>query len=334
MKISINEFHINRKLRQECNFDQTLFASSGNAIFADFKAVQKFQTLLNEVFEKRGQNENKVSAGNLNAMGLIDEIFHHVCMLFRRDKAPDAFKNILSDLDRSLGIEEMDKLLLEFMEEFPPAPVYQGFTTSEEFLEETCWDEGAQRERSNREQVLEEMVLLHLANENPAFHPFAILFDDEKLKANKNYMKAWIQIKAFFETQPVFGPKNNTLINMLKEPVIASPTSLKGQLDYIRSNWTVLLGEWILKLLEGIDTITEEEKAAWHPTNGGEVSMDAYNFDDNDLMREYERFEPFVFSHQVVVVKIVGVHGNFTAVGWMPCCLFFFCNCVDAFKEL
>ena len=118
MKISINEFHINRKLRQECNFDQTLFASSGNAIFADFKAVQKFQTLLNEVFEKRGQNENKVSAGNLNAMGLIDEIFHHVCMLFRRDKAPDAFKNILSDLDRSLGIEEMDKLLLEFMEEF------------------------------------------------------------------------------------------------------------------------------------------------------------------------------------------------------------------------
>lgn len=292
MKISINEFHINRKLRQECNFDQTLFASSGNAIFADFKAVQKFQTLLNEVFEKRGQNENKVSAGNLNAMGLIDEIFHHVCMLFRRDKAPDAFKNILYDLDRSLGIEEMDKLLLEFMEEFPPAPVYQGFTTSEEFLEETCWDEGAQRERSNREQVLEEMILLHLANENPAFHPFAILFDDEKLKVNKNYMKAWIQIKAFFETQPVFGPKNNTLINMLKEPVIASPTSLKGQLDYIRSNWTVLLGEWILKLLEGIDTITEEEKAAWHPTNGGEVSMDAYNFDDNDLMREYERFSP------------------------------------------
>lgn len=124
MKISINEFHINKKIRQECNFDKTLFASSGNAIFADFKAVQKFQIELNKVFEKRGQNEKKVSAGNLNAMGLIDEIFHYVCMLFRRDKKPDAFKNILSDLDRSLGREEMDKLLLEFMEEFPPVPVY------------------------------------------------------------------------------------------------------------------------------------------------------------------------------------------------------------------
>lgn len=292
MKISINEFHINKKIRQECNFDKTLFASSGNAIFADFKAVQKFQIELNKVFEKRGQNEKKVSAGNLNAMGLIDEIFHYVCMLFRRDKKPDAFKNILSDLDRSLGREEMDKLLLEFMEEFPPVPVYQGNTTAEAFLEETCFDEGAQCQRSNREQVLEEMILLHLANENPAFHPFAILFDDEKLKANKNYIKSWLQIKAYFETQPVFGPKNNTLINMLKEPVIASPTSLKGQLDYIRNNWTLLLGEWILRLLEGMDTITEEEKAAWHPTNGGEVSMDAYNFDDNSLMKEYERFSP------------------------------------------
>ncbi|MBQ0039867.1 MAG: alpha-amylase, partial [Treponema sp.] len=292
MKISRNEFHINRNVRKECDFDQTIFASTGNAIFTDFKAVQKFQIKLNELFEKRGQNEKKISAGNLNAMGLIDEIFHHVCMLFRRDKAPDSFKNILADLDKSLGVEEMDKLLLEFMDEFPPVAVFQNKLTAEQYLDENCWDEGVQRERSNREQVLEEMILLHLANENPAFHPFAVLFDDEKLKANKNYIKAWIQIKSYFETQPVFGPKNNTLINMLKEPVIASPTSLKGQLDYIRSNWTLLLGEWILKLLEGIDSITEEEKAAWHPTNGGEVSMDAYNFDDNDLMREYERFSP------------------------------------------
>ena len=292
MKISLNEFHINKNIRNRCQFEETLFASTGNAIFTNFAAVQRFQVKLNEVFEERGQNEQKVSAGNLNAMGLIDEIFHHVCLLFRRDRAPDAFKNILADLDRTLGAQEMDKLLLEFMDEFPPVEVYQGKISPEQFLDRNCWDEGVKRERSNREQVLEEMILLHLANENPAFHPFAILFDDEKLKKNPNYIKTWIQIKAFFETQPVFGPKNNTLINMLKEPVLASPTSLKGQLDYIRTYWTSVLGEWILRLLEGIDTINEEEKAAWHPTNGGEVSMDAYSFDDNDLMKEYERFSP------------------------------------------
>ncbi|MCQ2249257.1 MAG: alpha-amylase family glycosyl hydrolase [Treponema sp.] len=292
MKISCNEFHISKALRDLCNFDERIFASTGNAVFANFAAAQKFQIKLNQVFEDRGQNGKKVSAGNVNAMGLIDEIFHHVCMLFRKQKAPDAFKNLLEDLERDLGKEEIDRMLLEFTMEFPPVEVYQGKSTAEEYLAKTCWDENVSRERSNREQTLEEMILLHLANENPAFHPFAILFDDEKLKANPVYVKAWIQTKAFFETQPLFGPKGNTLINMLKEPVVASPTSLKGQLDYIRTYWQKILGEWLLRMLEGIDTITEEEKAAWHPTNGGEVSMDAYSFDDNELMKEYERFSP------------------------------------------
>ena len=185
-------------------------------------------------------------------------------MLFRKDRAPNSFRNLLADLDSSFTKEKVDELLMDFMEEFPPVAVYKNEMTKEEYLSKTCWDEGTKTERTNREQTLEELILLHLANENPAFHPFAVLFDDEKLKANPVYTKSWIQIKAFFETQPVFGPKNNTLINMLKEPVIASPTSLKGQLDYIRTYWATLLGEWIRRLLEGIDSISEEEKAASH----------------------------------------------------------------------
>ena len=290
MKVSYNEFHISRQIRDLCNFDQGLFASSGNVIFADFKAVQLFQTKLNDLFTQRGQNEKRVSAGSLNAMGLIDEIFHYVCMLFRRDKAPDAFKNLLSDLDTYFTKNSIDSLLLQFMEEFPPVEVYQGKISKEEFLAQNCFDEGTKRERSNREQVLEELILLHLANENPAFHPFQILFDDRKLALNPDYIKTWNQIKAFFLTQPVFGPKNNSLINMLKEPVIASPTSLKGQLDYIRTYWADLLGEWLARLLAGIDTISEEEKAAWHPTNGGSPDMSPYSYEN--LMQEYERFSP------------------------------------------
>jgi len=290
MNLSYNEFHISRKVRDLCNFSKSMFASSGNVILANFKAVQEFQILLNQLFESRGQNEKKVSAGSLNAMGLIDEVFHLICMLFRRNKAPLSFTNLLSDLDAYFKKENIDSLLLEFMEEFPPVAVYNNELTAEEYLSQTCIDPGTEKIRTNREQVLEEMILLHLANENPAFHPFAILFDDEKLKTNPLYIKTWNQIKAFFKTQPVFGPKNNDLISMLKEPVIASPTSLKGQLDYIRTYWKDLLADWIRRLLEGMDTLSEEEKAAWHPTNGGEVSMDAYSYEN--LMREYERFSP------------------------------------------
>ncbi|MBQ1670702.1 MAG: alpha-amylase, partial [Treponema sp.] len=288
--VSYNEFHVSRNVRDLCNFDQGLFASSGNVIFANLKAVQKFQTKLNDLFVSRGEKEKQVSAGSLNAMGLIDEIFHYVCMLFRRDKDPNAFKTLLFELDRIFGKDEIDKLLLQFMDEFPPTAVYQKQLTNWDYLMQSAYDTGTRQQRSNREQVLEELILLHLANENPAFHPFQILFDDRKLALNANYIKTWNQIKAYFLTLPKFGPKNNDLINMLKEPVVASPTSLKGQLDYIRTYWADLLGEWLRRLLEGIDTLSEEEKAAWHPTNGGDAEMAPYSYEN--LMREYERFSP------------------------------------------
>ena len=290
MIISYNEFHISKAVRDACKFDQSLYSSSGNVIFANLKAVQEFQLKLNALFDKRDEKEKRVSTGALNAMGLIDEIFHFVCMLFRKNKSPLAFTNLLNDLDTSFGKDEMDNLLLLFMEEFPPTAVYQKKLTNKDYLMQSCIDTGTGKQRDNREQVLEEMILLHLANENPAFHPFAILFDDHKLTQNVNYIKTWNQIKAYFKTQPVFGTKNNDLITMLKEPVVASPTSLKGQLDYIRQNWGTLLGEWLKRLLEGIDTISEEEKAAWHPTNGGSPEMAPYSYDN--LMKEYERFSP------------------------------------------
>ena len=54
MKISHNEFHISKKIRDLCNFDGGLFASSGNVVFANMRNVRAFQLLINNVFESRG----------------------------------------------------------------------------------------------------------------------------------------------------------------------------------------------------------------------------------------------------------------------------------------
>lgn len=292
MTSSYNEFHIGKRVRDLCQFDGKLYSSSGNVVIKDLKNVKIFTEKLNQYFDKQNQNEKRVAAGSVNAMGLIDEIFHYVCMMYRRDKNLDAFKIVLSELDKLFKKENVDKMLLEFMEEFPPVEVYQGKISAEEYLEKTCVDTGTNAERTNREQTLEELILLHLANENPAFKPFAILFGDEKLQKNPNYDKAWAIIQKTLQNQPTFGPFNHDLVTMLREPVVFSPTSLKGQLDYIRQYWDKLLGEWLKRLLAGIDTLTEEEKMFWNraPINGGEVNMEAYNYDN--LMNEYERFSP------------------------------------------
>src|SRR5574344_3042793 len=129
MKISYNEFHVGRKIRDICKFDERLYASSGNVVLANIQSVRKFAEKLNKVFDQRGQKEKRISAGSLNAMGLIDEIFHYICMLYRKDKKTDAFTQTLAELDKQFTKEVVDKILINFTMEFPPVEVYQGKIT-------------------------------------------------------------------------------------------------------------------------------------------------------------------------------------------------------------
>ena len=292
MSISYNEFHISKKVRDLCSFEEGLFASSGNVVFANMRNVRNFQLLYNNYIDTVTGDENKrVSAGQLNAMGLIDEILHYVCMLYRRNKVPTFMADLLASLDKQFTKKEIDALLLDFIKEFPPVEVYKEKCTAAEYLKREAVDPATGTPRTNREQTLEELVLLHLANENAAFKPFLLLFDDSALAKNKLYGKTWTAVKKYAKAQPTFGPFDHDLINLLKEPQAFAPDSLKGQLEYIQKYWGEFLGEWLKRILAGMDTISEEEKAAWHGFGGGDLpDMSAYSFEN--LMNEYERYSP------------------------------------------
>ena len=289
MKISHNEFHISKKIRDLCNFDGGLFASSGNVVFANMRNVRAFQLLINNVFDSRGEEAKKLSAGQLNAMGLIDEILHYVCMLYRRDKVLTFMDDLLATLDKEFGRTEVDGLLLDFIREFPPVAVYKEKISAADYLAGTELVAGPGVERTNRAQTLEELILLHLANENKAFQPFMIMFSDKEQAKNKLYAKSWKSIQKYAAGQPVFGPFNHDLITLLREPQVYAPDSLRGQLEYLQKYWADFLGEWLKRILAGMDTISEEEKAAWHGFGGGDLpDMVPYSFEN--LMNEYERF--------------------------------------------
>ncbi len=291
MPISYNEFHISKAVRDKCNFSESLYSSSGNVIIASVQNVRIFTEKLNKHFDSLGMSEKRVSAGQINAMGLIDEILHYVSMLYRRDALKSSFEGALSALDEKFGREKIDEMLKSFCEEFPPTAVYRGEVSVEEYLALSAIDSGTGFERTNREATFEELMMLHLANENPAFKPFTILFSDLQLRKNPLYMEAWEETEKYFKAQKKFGPFNNDFITFLREPMNFSPKSLRGQLQYILKHWMTLIGEWLKKrLLSSLDTLSEEEKAAWHPTTGGEVNMEPYSYDN--LMNEYERFSP------------------------------------------
>lgn len=291
---SYNEFHIAAAVRDACGFSDSMYQSSGNVILANIGAVRAFAVRFNKYLAS--QNQAQVSAGTLNAMGLLDEIFHLACYVYRRQRCACAFTDLHSALKSALGEDGIESLIVGFTKEFPPTCVYNGECSVKEFLDTEMTERKTGRVRTNREQALEEMIMLRLANENPAFKPFRVLFDDSNLRENPVYDKAWEVAKKYFASLPKFGSFSHDLITFLKEPVAYAPDNLQQQLDYVRVHWAELFlpgegeGEdyWLRRLFGGIDILSEEWKPEWKPTNGGSPDMSPPNYDY--LMREYERF--------------------------------------------
>ncbi len=250
----VRYFHISRKARDNYHFDQSLFALNGNVILGNFYATRVVAQKMNQKRDLLHYPELAIKAGQLNAMGLIDEILHYVVQIYREQINADVMKQALTSLERELGKETVEKVLHKFTTDFPPVEVYQKKMSVEEYLQsETNGD-------SNRQIALEELLALWLENMNPAFSPFNELFDDSELEKRTGYRTIIEKLQEFFETQEFFGPDNENLIDMLRSPAIAIPSSLSGQLEYIRTKWGAFLGRYLYRLLGGLDLIREEEK--------------------------------------------------------------------------
>jgi glycosidase len=276
----IFEFHISRQVRDRYQFDDLIFGLNGNVIFANFHAARLFATKMNHQRDVINFPERVVRAGQINAMGLIDEILHMVVQLYRQQINPKVMQEALDWVVGMLGKEEVDNTLLQFVQEFPPLAVYQKVKSAQEYLNSES--NGV----SNRQIALEEMLLLWLANVNPAFSPFSELFDDSRLVKETVYVKLIPLVHAFFETQPPFGPDNQNLVDMLRSPAIIVPHSLTGQLEFIRQRWGALLGSYLYRLLSSLDLIKEEEKAAFLGPGQARV------YDFTGMEFEPERYSP------------------------------------------
>jgi glycosidase len=248
------EFHISRSCRNLYHFNQAFFSLHGNVVLPDFVATRLFAQRLNEKRQALHVPEKVIKAGSLNAMGLIDEILHYVVGLYSEQVQPQVFKKALQEIDKEIGSAGLKKTLLRFCIDFPAIPVYTEQVHAEEYLLSTS--QGI----SNREIILEELLLLWLANMNPAFSPFRELFDDGSLKKNTPYEQLLAALNGFFLRQPPFGPENQDLLAMLRSPALAYPDSLPGQLRYMQEKWGLLLGKFSARFLANLDVIREEEK--------------------------------------------------------------------------
>jgi hypothetical protein len=288
----VMEFHVARSARDRYHFDESLFQFSGNVIFANFHAARVFAQKMNQKRDLARFPEQAVRAGQISAMGLLDEILHYVAQLYRQRVKERLLADAITWLNERLGAEKVETALRAFSDEFPPIAVYRREQTIEAYLE------GSTAGMPHRETALEEMLMLWLENVNPALNPFLELFDDSRLKHDTVYLVIIEELDRFFATQPppaaVFpGVSNRTLIELLRAPALASPYSIEGQLNYILEHWAGFLDRaFLYRLLSSLDVIKEEERARFGVGGGDLTGAYVPVADYRYLEAEPERYTP------------------------------------------
>jgi hypothetical protein len=312
------EFHISRAVREAAKVDDLLFSYSGNVVFANVAASRKLAEALNKARGENADPAGTYNAGALFAMGLIDELSHALVAKYRKEIDPAVLSEAVRWFAAQTEPAKLERLLLTFTEQFPNVAIFRGQISAEKWLRGTS--EGV----SNREVALEELLLLWIANINPAFKPFQTLFEDAGLKQSTVYPNVTAAFPNYFSTRPPIAPEIGSLFDALRAPSLASPDSLIGQLDFIREKWAPYLGDELKRILLAIDVLREEDLAIWmrfHPPGPDEYRHGAPTWGSMGFVGDefigWDEFKRKKYAHGYQAP--LDEYENFSAdQAWMP----------------
>ena len=289
VRFPLFEFHILAEARDRYQFDESLYSTSGNVIFPNFHAARVFAKQMNDRRDLVNHPEQSVRAGQLNALGLIDEIYHYILRVYEETTNHGVFGRAHSQLVETMAAQPVDRTMETFVTLFPPLGVYKGILPQQEYLG------GASEGRPNRQVTIEELMLLYLINFNPAAKKFSELFTDDGLSKKTQYQGLIGELENFFKKEKAFGPENQTIFDLLRTPILAHPDSLEAQLGFIKTKWGMLLSQKFLdKILGSVDLIQEENKIVH---GGGGVSfVPAYKSEGSSGHLVYGSFEAERFT--------------------------------------
>ena len=259
------EFHISRKARERYRFAESLFSYNGNVVFANLAACRALAHQMNQVREADNHPDQAVHAGQLFAMGLIDEASHVLLARYREQFDPEVMTSALDWFTERVGSQELDRLLATFVEQFPGQSVMRGQETPRQ------WLKGKTGNITHREAALEELLMLWSANRNEAFRKFEELFEDKPLAEKTVYTQVTRELPHYFATRPLIPVEGATaisLLDLLRAPASGAPGSLSEQLALIRKLWRPLLGDSLDRfLMIAGEVLREEEEAIWMQFN-------------------------------------------------------------------
>jgi glycosidase len=302
-------FHVSLLSRVKYEFDDSLFSIHGDLIISNFKLARELALKINQKREEEKTTGMFTTAGQINALGLLHEIFHFVIRHYEENENPGVFSRSIEYLKIKLGEDSFNKVIKKFVVDFPPPSVKQKILTVEEYLSQSTGD------KPNTEIIIEELILLHLENINLPFKALKELFDDEDLNKETNYSEFLVHSENFFETEKPMSLEGESLINTLKKPILSNLNSIDGQLEYIKNKWDIIVEEaYLMKILGGTDLIKEDAKIYLPHGGTGTPPVPEYKILTKQQIEEIKTLSP-----EEAKLKYHFEYENFTQdIDWMP----------------
>jgi glycosidase len=251
--------------------------------------------------------EKPVKAGNVYLYALLTRIFRYLLNNYSMVKSPQILDRVL-DVERpELPPESLRAAMNGFVEHFPDALVIKKIGTALDYVS------GEDPGNRGKKMIIMEFLLLQLSQENPALGEFRELFDNAGLLIATPFEEVVSSLEEMFANAPPFEPFEYPVMEFLRMPIKFSPSSLAGQLEYIRTNWSVLLPPDLLsEMILGLDILREEEREWWG--GPGEPQVLEFGKAGRGLKGyfdypEYERFSADAdwMSNVVMIAKMVYV---------------------------
>ena len=221
------------------------------------------RTIVGRLNAERSPGNRQPLPGELLALSLLHEAAHLAIEEVARRQPGAAIAAALPSVRAEVGPRRAGRLLDAFASSFP------GIGDAEP-------------------DRLEDLLLVHLANGNPAAAPLRELVDDRglprpslaaaMLAIERHQAGVVLDRDADAADQAALADGTASadrisLLDLLREPARQSPDSLAGQLRYVRRAWGWLLGDALNELIGRIDiaigVLTEEEQGLHVRFGGG-----------------------------------------------------------------
>jgi glycosidase len=248
-------FHLSRKSWENLDIAGLIKTLDAYEATTENYGIRLLTNRFNERYARLSYMVDYIRAGELISTAVIVDILRYLFNVYCFEEMAGVISRGLEWTARQRGRAVVERSPRSFVGLFPPWSVIRGDQT------EDAYSSGRSEISMNYETVAGEMILLSLAMENRSFRPFRELFDDVNLKKRSPYQSCVEGLEQYFEKQPVLKQIGMTLFSCLRAPMMASPDSLQGQLDYIRQHWADFLPPELLeRLLLALDILKEEQR--------------------------------------------------------------------------